>query len=194
MMKKIVCILMALAVAAALTACGNKDNNENDSKQSVSASTPTLEILITPTSEPEPTLIVLTSVPTLELTHEPLTDIDALREKYPQYFDVWDSKGLELYVWQMGENSYSFGILPGTNRVKWEDEIWSLKGVTVEEMRLILSTYDTDRENIFIYPFQHPLSSYVPDIMILREGETEEGRYERVKEYREMIKDMLFGE
>lgn len=194
MMKKIVCILMALAVAAALTACGNKDNNEYNNKQSGIGVTLTPEPTLAATLSPEPTLVVLTSVPTPELTKEPLSDIDALREKYPEYFDVWDSKGLELYVWQMGENSYSFGILPGTNRVKWEDEIWSLKGVTVEEMRLILSTYDTDRENIFIYPFQHPLSSYVPDIMILREGETEEGRYERVKEYREMIKDMLFGE
>ena len=32
----------------------------------------------------------------------------------PQYFDLDDSNGLDVYVWQLAENSYYFGLLPHT--------------------------------------------------------------------------------
>ena len=87
--------------------------------------------------------------------------VEALREKYPEYFDLGTFKGLELYVWQMAENDYRFGLMPGTNRVKTEEEILALPGASAEEMALILSTYEIEDENIFITPFLHPASSYM---------------------------------
>ena len=90
------------------------------------------------------------------------TDLDALREKYPEYFDLSAFKGLEVYVWQMAEGSYSWGLMEGTNREKTSEELWNLRGTSTEEMRLILSSYDIPEENIFIQPIQKPISSYIP--------------------------------
>ncbi|MCR4935388.1 MAG: hypothetical protein K5990_02755, partial [Oscillospiraceae bacterium] len=33
----------------------------------------------------------------------------AWKETYPEYFDLSTSKGLEVYVWQIVPNRYSFG-------------------------------------------------------------------------------------
>ena len=55
-------------------------------------------------------------------------------------------------MWQMGPNSYSYGVLPGTNREKTLEELMKLKGATIAEMRAILSTYDIDEKDIIIIP------------------------------------------
>ncbi|MBR4703725.1 MAG: hypothetical protein IKO91_07755 [Oscillospiraceae bacterium] len=101
-------------------------------------------------------------------------DMDALREKYPEYFGLSAFKGLEVYVWQMADGSYSWGVMEGTNREKTGEELWNLRGAATEEMRLILSSYDIPEENIFIQPIQKPYSSYIPpaedmDPALLRE-------------------------
>ena len=87
--------------------------------------------------------------------------IDELRSKYPEYFDLITSKGLEVYVWQLAKDSYSFGLMPGTNREKTLEELMSLKGASAAEMALILSTYEIKDENIFVIPWGNPISSYM---------------------------------
>ncbi len=94
-------------------------------------------------------------------------EIEKLREKYPEYFELGTFKGLEVYVWQMAEGEYRFGIMQGTNRVKTLEEMMALKGVTSEEMALILSTFDIEDRDIFVIPWQNPISSYmVTDDMV----------------------------
>ena len=105
-------------------------------------------------------------------------ELDALEEKYPEYFGLSTFKGLELYVWQMGPESWSCGLMEGTNRNKTNEEIWNLRGSTAEEMKQILSTYDIPEEDISIIPFLHPASSYWFDI--------DEG-------YRERLRTLFFG-
>ena len=59
------------------------------------------------------------------------------------------------------------GLLPGTNRGATEDEITSLaaNGATVEEMKMILSSYDVPyEEGIFIKPCIQPTSDYTYQI------------------------------
>ena len=97
--------------------------------------------------------------PKQELSQE--QHIDELRVKYPEYFELIASKGLEVYVWQMSENDYRFGLMPGTNREKILDELMALKGATAEEMALILSTYDIEDKSIFVISWQNPISSYM---------------------------------
>ncbi|MBR6259666.1 MAG: hypothetical protein IKR21_05580 [Oscillospiraceae bacterium] len=104
--------------------------------------------------------------------------LDGLRSKFPEYFGLSDFKGLEVYVWQLAPNIYNFGLLPGTNRNKTDTELWSLKPASTEEMRAILSTYDVPPEDIFVIPFQNPISSYF---------------YETDEEYAENIKLMLLN-
>ena len=66
------------------------------------------------------------------------SDMDSLRAKYPEYFDLSTFKGLELYVWQMAPDSYSCGLMLGTNRNKTLEELMNLKGASIAEMRAIL--------------------------------------------------------
>ena len=68
---------------------------------------------------------------------------EELRIRFPQYYDLITPKGLEVYVWQTADNVYYCGLLPGTNRGATEDEITDLaaNGATVEEMKVILSSY-----------------------------------------------------
>ncbi len=95
---------------------------------------------------------------------EQYNNLKALREKFPEYFGLHTSKGLEVYVWQTAPNNYFCGLMDGTNREKQESEIMSLKPATVDEMRLILSTYDVPRDSVFLLPIQHTLSSYKYEI------------------------------
>ena len=97
--------------------------------------------------------------PKQELSQE--QRIDELRVKYPEYFEVGTFKGLEVYVWQMTESDYRFGLMEGSNREKILDELMALKGATAEEMALILSTYDIEDKSIFVIPWQNPISSYM---------------------------------
>lgn len=87
-----------------------------------------------------------------------------LQKKYPQYFNLDASEGLEVYIWQMSEDSYYCGLLSGSTPVKSEMELWNLEGTTMDEMREILSTYNIAREDITLIPYIHPLSSYWGEI------------------------------
>lgn len=87
--------------------------------------------------------------------------IDELKVKYPEYFELGTFKGLEVYVWQMAEDDYRFGLMQGTNREKTLEEKMALKGATAEEMALILSTFDIEDDDIFVIPWQNPISSYM---------------------------------
>lgn len=87
-------------------------------------------------------------------------ELETLRERYPEYFDLSTAKGLEVYVWQMAPGSYSCGVLPGTNREKTTTELWGLKSASIEDMKAILSTYDIPKSDIIIIPFYMPYSSY----------------------------------
>ena len=120
-------------------------------------------------------------------------DLDSLREKYPEYFDLSTFKGLELYVWQMAPDSYSCGLMLGTNRNKTLEELMNLKGASIEEMRAILSTYDIDEEDIFIIPWQNPISSYIAEYWVKLEDEAPSSVEKRQQEYIDGIKQMLFG-
>lgn len=117
--------------------------------------------------------------------------MDALEEKYPEYYGLSTFKGLEVYVWQMSKDGYSFGILPGTNREKISQEIFEMKGVSAEEKRTILASYDIDEDNIIIIPIQNPISSYIADYWITIQNEDPESEAKRKKEYIDGIREML---
>ena len=130
------------------------------------------------------------SVPSQEIAVTEQT-MDALEEKYPEYYGLSTFKGLEVYVWQMSQGGYSFGVLPGTNREKTSQEIWELKGASVEEMRTILASYVIDEDSIIIIPVQNPLSSYIADYWISFQNEDPKSEAKRKKEYVDSIREML---
>ena len=125
---------------------------------------------------------------------ETAIDIASLRAKYPEYFDLSTFKGLELYVWQMAEGSYSCGLMLGTNRNKTLEELVNLKGASIEEMRAILSTYDIDENDVFIIPWQNPVSSYIPEYWIREKDGDPSSVEKRQQEYIDGIRHMLFDD
>ena len=90
----------------------------------------------------------------------------SLQKKYPQYFGLSTAKGLEVYVWQIAEDSYSCGLLPGRNLSCSQDELLQLHTdpATVEEMIAILLSYEISGEEIVICPIHMPHASYVYEI------------------------------
>ncbi len=91
---------------------------------------------------------------------------ESLKTKFPMYFDLNTSKGLEVYIWQLAESSYSCGLLPGLNRNYTPSEILALhqNSASLEEMRAIVAYYLDEglatKEDITIIPTTMPHSSY----------------------------------
>jgi hypothetical protein len=115
-------------------------------------------------------------------------------EKFPEYFGLSTAKGLEVYVWQMGANSYCCGVMGGTNRTKSLEELMNLKAATVDEMKAILSTYDIAKENIIISMWQNPISSYLGEYWIVKEDEDPDMVEKRRQEYTDMLREMIIGD
>ncbi len=90
---------------------------------------------------------------------QPTTD---LRTKFPEYYDQPTTKGLEVYLWQDTNDSYKCGLLMGTNRNKTDEEIIRLtkNGATIEQMKVILASYNIDKDMIVIIPIQVSETSY----------------------------------
>ena len=90
------------------------------------------------------------------------SEIDLLRLNYPQYFDLPTYQGLDVYIWQMAEGSYSCGLLRGETMAHTKEEIWGLiqAPLSMPEMRLILSTYNIDRTQIRLHSIRMLHSSY----------------------------------
>ena len=90
------------------------------------------------------------------------SEVERLKEKYPEYFELSAFKGIEIYVWEMAEGSYHCGLMSGTNRNKTDEEIWDLarKPLSIEEAKLILNELKIDKDYWIIIPVVQPVSSY----------------------------------
>ena len=109
---------------------------------------------------------------------EAKSQIEELREKYPEYFEMSSFQGIEVYVWEMAEGSYHCGMMSGTNRNKTDEEIWDLakKSLSIEEAKMILNELGVKKEDVFIIPVVQPISSY---------------RYEIDDAYREKVRKLF---
>lgn len=93
---------------------------------------------------------------------------DKLRNLYPEFFDDDrpPAKGIEVYVWQMAENSFSCGLMYGTNREKTDEEIWSLqnRSISIDEAKAILNECGVTKDEVIVIPIHQPYSSYMYEI------------------------------
>ncbi len=93
-------------------------------------------------------------------------DVEQLKAKFPMYFDLATTKGLEVYIWQMAENSYSCGLLAGKNLGYTQEELWGLNKspASIDEMRVIIAYYISNgkvtKNKVTINAIQMPHSSY----------------------------------
>ena len=119
--------------------------------------------------------------------------LESLKRSVPEYFNLNHSNGLDVYVWQMAKDHYSFGLLPHseTQREWISAELMNLKGISVKDMRLILNTYGLARDDIHVIPWQNPLSSYLGDYWIVTNGEDMD---QKRSDYVQNLCDMLFAQ
>ncbi len=95
-----------------------------------------------------------------------------LMEKYPEYFGLDASNGLDVYVYKMSAGEPSFILTTPTIAERDAADLMTLPGVGLQEMQNILATYDVDDEKINIVLWQNPFSSYIGDLWVMQEGET----------------------
>ena len=128
-----------------------------------------------------------------EVGSTPTTDYLRLRERYPEYFGLDASDGLSVWVYQMAKGDYNFvltDILPSdTHDANWMFPWNDYKGASAEEMRAILSTYDVEKEDIYIVLSQNPISSYLSEWSIVVDGEDLNAKREY---YVNVVMNMLF--
>ncbi len=149
------------------------------------------------TSGSEPTsdgALLLTDGNSFEYAPEPRSADEAtLRKAHPEAFQMDASKGLDVIVWQMAGELYSFGILEHTETPRdWLDpELMKLWGFSADEMRTVLAAYGANEADVTIVPWQNPISSYLPDYLIVQEGEDPEAKRQA---YIEGVRALLFGD
>ncbi len=97
-------------------------------------------------------------------------DLEVLKLNWPMYFELPTAKGLEVYIWQMAEGSYSCGLLPGRNLSYTQQELWDLEknAAALGVMQTIISYYisngEVAKEDVTIIPITMPHSSYAYNI------------------------------
>ncbi len=91
-------------------------------------------------------------------------EINILKGKYPRYFGLPVDNGLEVYIWQMAEDSYSCGLLPAKDGGYTREELFDLHTLptSLEEMRMIVASYipEITRQEVSIRAIAMPHSSY----------------------------------
>ena len=92
--------------------------------------------------------------------------IEELRKECPEYFELSDFKGIEIYVWEMAEGCYRCGMMSGTNRNKTDEEIWDLanRSLSVNEAKKIIKALHLEEEYLIVIPVNQPVSSYMYEI------------------------------
>lgn len=90
--------------------------------------------------------------------YEEVATLQAVIEKYPHFLNLPTFKGLEVYVWKNGD--WRCGLRSGTNRLATAEEFFVFGGgASLEEMAVILSTYDIPPEHVILCYDYHPAFS-----------------------------------
>ncbi len=91
---------------------------------------------------------------------EQLARREELKEEFPSCFGIDATNGLDIYVWQLAPQHYTYALLKrGQYPLAGGMDIWQI-GVCADDMKLILSTYEITSEQVRVIHYQHPLSSY----------------------------------
>lgn len=140
-MRRIVLFVISLTMLFALAGCGRSGENAADAlnpeKTSDSAETETPDE----------------------------RDIVSLKEQYPEYFELSDLKGIEIFVWKTAGGTYRCGLMSGTNRMKTAPEIRALeqKSLSVAEAKAVLEELGVENDRIVVLPITQPYTNDADD-------------------------------
>ena len=95
--------------------------------------------------------------------------INRIKEEYPKVFGLDTSKGLDIVVWQLAEHDYNFALVrhrDGEYGIV-DDELLELtghkaSGLSLDQLKAVLTTYDVSRDDLYVVHWQSSLSSYIP--------------------------------
>ncbi len=88
-------------------------------------------------------------------------EIKKLQDKYPHFFGLDTENGVTVYVTKFSQHNFECYLT--SRSIDPQKILHSNKFASIEEMKLILSTYNLSNEEITVKPFQHLLSSYIGD-------------------------------
>lgn len=92
----------------------------------------------------------------IELDVDGKGDLDELRNSHPHFFDLPTEDGLAVYMWKTSMYSYHTCYLATMDTSGVDRPLTFDSGVSIKEMRNILSTYDISNEKITVIPINHP--------------------------------------
>lgn len=107
------------------------------------------------------------------------SDIQQLKNKYPEFFGLSTDGGLTVYIWQTAENNYKCYLVNKRSNVIYDLNGAFDKGATVREMRIILSYYAVNNSDVSVEPIINPLSNYT---------------YKIDDAYRQKVKELFWNE
>ncbi len=90
-------------------------------------------------------------------------EIKKLQEKYPHFFNLNTEKGVTVYVTKLSQDSFECFLISNSNPIDPQRVMHFDEFASIDEMKLILSTYNLANEEITVEPFRHLLSSYIGD-------------------------------
>ena len=92
--------------------------------------------------------------------------INQIKEDYPMVFCLDTSKGLDIVVWQLATSDYNFALVShrdGEYDLLDEGLLrYGATGLSVDQLKAVLATYDISKDDLYIVPWQNSLSSYIP--------------------------------
>lgn len=92
-----------------------------------------------------------------------IASMTRLKEIYPHFFDISTNGGLTVHIWQTSQNNY-LCYLTNSSDKSFEKDNASYGGVSISEMRAILTTYNLGRDKITLNPIKNPLINYEYEI------------------------------
>ncbi|MBP5245837.1 MAG: hypothetical protein J6036_05225 [Clostridia bacterium] len=116
-------------------------------------------------------LILLTALVGCKKTQTEPRSLETLKEIYPEYFEMSDFKGIEVYVWKSDDGSFRCGMMSGTNRMKTDEEIEALqeRPLSIDEAKMILDESGIANNFVFLIPIAQPYTEYKKQINKLYE-------------------------
>ncbi len=85
--------------------------------------------------------------------------LEELRQTFPGFFGLPTEKGLDIYVWQMAPRAYYCSLVSGYDK-KTDVQLEFGSGVIMQEMKLILSTYNVKESDVRVHAIRKAISSY----------------------------------
>ncbi len=124
-------------------------------------------------------------------------ELEIIRERFPEYFELNPADGIDIIVWQMAKDSYSFAMRTHEEgRTEASIEEWdSFKGgLNVNRMKKLIAARKIDKNDVTIIPWGNPLSSYGIPYSETLEIDGNEEIAEKNRAYIRTVEEILFGD